>query len=164
MDSTGTVVECSVSDEEGDDESDFFEWKTGFRKSVTHPRSFPQLAKGFNAGAPDPVLSSPGHEKVLWPLWLQSLARHNWLGSGVSRSYAQFFLCKLNQISSDCLSARSGSSHMPNHLRGTVGILRPIFTRTFSSHTLAGGFSCPQVCHLPPESLAKTGNNPHHGS
>lgn len=32
---------------------------------MTHPRSFRQLlAKSFNAGAPDPVLSSPGHEKL----------------------------------------------------------------------------------------------------
>lgn len=117
---------------------------------MTHPRSFRQLlAKGFNAGAPDPVLFSPGHEKVLWPLWLQSLALAptGWAVVSAGPVHSSFSANSTESL----LTAfqHSGSSHMPGASWRGQWAFETHFTGPFSSHTLAED-SCPRcvIFHL----------------
>lgn len=101
--------------------------KTGSRKSSDSPKVIPQLpAKGFNAGAPDPVLSSPGHEKVPWPLWLQSLAPAptGWAVVSAGPVHRSFSANSMNlfRLPFNVL----GPHTCQVHLGGDSGHLRPI--------------------------------------
>ena len=117
---------------------------------MTHPRSFRQLpAKSFNAGAPDPVLSSPGHEKVLWPLWLPSLAPAPTGWAMVSAGHVHRSFSANSTESLLTAFQRPGSSHMPGASWRGQWASETHFTGPFSSHILAED-SCPTsvIFHL----------------